>query len=105
MIAVIKTGGKQYKVEPGDKIKIEKIAGEAGKEIIFKEILLVEKSKKVEIGSPFVKGAEVSSKILSQGKAEKVIAFKYGPKTRRKTKKGFRQPFTEVEIIKIESGK
>ena len=105
MIAVIKTGGKQYKVEPGKKIKIEKIAGEAGKEITFKEVLLVEKSNKLEVGAPFVKGAEVQGKILSQGQAEKVIAFKYRSKTRRKTKNGFRQPFTEIEITKIEAGK
>jgi len=105
MIAVIKTGGKQYIVSPGKRIKIEKIAGDVGKEVAFKEVLLVEKAKKVEIGNPFVKGAEVQGKILSQGKAEKVIAFKYGPKTRRRTKKGFRQPYTEVEVMKIESGK
>ncbi len=105
MIAVIKTGGKQYLVSPGKKIEIEKIVGEAGKEVTFREVLLVEKSNKLEIGNPFVKGAEVSGKILSQGLAEKVVAFKYRSKTRRKTKKGFRQPFTEVEITKIEAGK
>lgn len=102
MLAIIKTGGKQYLVKPGDKIKIEKIDKKEGSEITFKEVLLVEKNKKVEIGTPLVKGAKVIGKILSQGKAKKVIIFKYKPKTRYKVKKGHRQPFTEVEILKIE---
>jgi large subunit ribosomal protein L21 len=101
MLAIIKTGGKQYLVEPKGKIKIEKIKGEQGKEISFKDVLLVEKNKKLEIGAPFVKGALVSGKILSQGKGKKVIAFKYKSKARRKTKKGHRQLFTEVEITGI----
>ncbi len=91
-------------VEPGKKIKIEKMEGEPGKEITFKEVLLLEKNRKTEIGSPLVKGAEVSGKILKQGKGDKVIAFKYRSKTRRKTKKGHRQMFTEVEITKINIG-
>lgn len=129
MLAVIKTGGKQYLVSPGQKIKIEKISASAplrgassfaplrgasedksagneskeSKEIVFNQVLLLEKNKKLEIGTPFVKGAKVIGKILSQGKGEKVIAFKYKSKTRRKTKKGHRQPFTEVEILKIET--
>jgi len=103
MLAIIKTGGKQYKVAPGDKIKIEKVAGEKGKEITFKEVLLVEKNRKLEIGAPFVKGAKVVAKILSQGKGKKVIVFKYKPKTRYKKKAGHRQLFTEVEITKIET--
>jgi len=103
MLAVIKTGGKQYLVEPGKKIKIEKIKGKEGKEVTFKEILLVEKNKKVEIGTPLVKGAKVIAKILSQGKRKKVVILKYKPKTRYKVKKGHRQPFTEVKITKIET--
>lgn len=102
MIAVIKTGGKQYKVSLGDKIKIEKIVGKEGKEISFKEVLLVEKNKKLEIGTPLVKGAKVIGKILSQGKDKKIIIFKYKPKTRYKKKQGHRQLFTEVEITNIE---
>ena len=117
MLVVIKTGGKQYLVSPGDIIKIEKISkpvsakAVAGKkivedkkesqEIIFDEVLLLEKNKKLEIGTPFVKGAKVVGKILKQGKGKKVIIFKYKPKKRYKVKKGHRQPFTEVEILKI----
>ena len=101
MLAVIKTGGKQYIVTPGQKIKIEKIEKKEGLEITFDKVLLLEKSKKVEIGTPFVKNAKVIGKILSQGKAKKVIVFKYKAKTRYKKKRGHRQPFTEVEIKTI----
>ena len=103
MIAVIKTGGKQYLVKPGDKIKIEKIDKKEGSEITFKEVLLVEKNRKLEIGTPLVKGAKVIGKILSQGKGKKVIIFKYKAKTRYKKKAGHRQLYTEVEILKIET--
>jgi len=111
MLAIIKTGGKQYLVKPGDKIKIEKIdkpasakatAGkERSQEIVFDEVLLLQKGNKLEIGTPLVKGAKVTGKILSHGKGKKVIIFKYKPKTRYKVKKGHRQPFTEIEIIKL----
>ena len=101
MLAVIKTGGKQYLVSPGQKIKIEKLEKKIGDEVIFDQILLLEKQKKVDIGTPFIPGAKVVGKILSQGKNKKVIIFKYKAKTRRRVKKGHRQPFTEVEIMKI----
>jgi len=103
MLAVIKTEGKQYLIEPGKKIKIEKIEAKEGKEITFKEVLLLEKNKKVEIGDPLVKGAKVIGKVLKQGKGKKLVVFKYKSKTRYKVKKGHRQPFTEVEIVKIEN--
>ncbi len=102
MFAVIKTGGKQYLVSPGDKIKIEKINKEEGEEVIFDNVLLLEKQRKLEIGTPKVKGAKVIGKVLKQEKGKKVIIFKYKPKKRYKVKKGHRQPFTEVEITKIE---
>jgi len=112
MLAVIKTGGKQYLVTPGQKIKIEKIdepasakdlvGKEKNQEITFDEVLLLQKGNKLEIGTPFVNGTKVTGKILKQGKAKKVIAFKYKAKKRYKVKKGHRQPFTEVEITKIE---
>jgi large subunit ribosomal protein L21 len=103
MLAIIKTGGKQYLVSPGQKIKIEKIAKKEGSEISFPEVLLLEKGKKIEIGTPLIKGVKVIGKIVRQGKAKKVIIFKYKAKKRYKVKKGHRQPFTEIEIIKIES--
>ena len=103
MLAVIKTGGKQYLISPGDKIKIEKITKKEGSEISFPEVLLLEKNKKIEIGTPLIKGVKVIGKIVRHGKTKKVIVFKYKAKKREKTKRGHRQPFTEVEIIKIES--
>ncbi len=112
-IAVIKTGGKQYLVSPGQKIKIEKLDPEgkpsasygAGKkessEITFNEVLLLEKNNRVEIGAPFVKDAKVVAKILSHGKGKKVIIFKYKPKKRYKKKAGHRQHYTEIKIDSI----
>jgi len=102
MLAIIKTGGKQYLVSPGQKIKIEKIEKKEGAEITFSDVLLVEKNKKTEIGIPRVAGAKVLGKVISQGRGKKVIAFKYHPKTRYRRKKGHRQAFTEVEITQIE---
>lgn len=101
MLAVIKTGGKQYLVSPGDKIKIEKINKKEGQETTFKEVLLLQKSRKLEIGNPLVKGAKVLAKIIKQDKYKKVIIFRYRASKRYKVKKGHRQPFTEVEITKI----
>ena len=101
MLAVIKAGGKQYIVSPGQKIKIEKLDKKEDSEVTFDSVLLLEKGKKVEIGAPLVEGAKVIGKVLSQGKAKKVIVFKYKSKKRYKRKKGHRQPFTEVEITKI----
>jgi len=103
MLAIIKTGGKQYLVSPGQKIKIEKLDDNEGKEVVFDQVLLLEKDGKVEIGAPSVDGAKVTGKILRQGKAKKVIVFKYKSKKRYKRKKGHRQPFSEVEILKIET--
>ena len=103
MLAVIKTGGKQYLVSPGQKIKVEKINKKEGAEITFDQVLLLEKNKKTDIGCPLIKGAKVAAKVLRQGKGKKVIIFKYKPKKRYKVKKGHRQLFTEVEILKIEA--
>lgn len=100
-LAIIRTGGKQYLVEPGKKIKVEKIESEEGSEVAFEDVLLLEKGKKVEVGKPLVKGAKVMGKVLKQDKNKKVIIFKYKPKTRYKKKAGHRQPYTEVEITKI----
>lgn len=101
MLAIIKTGGKQYLVSPGQKIKIEKIKGEEGQEIVLDKVLLLEKNKKIQIGKPLVTGAKVTAKIVKEGKAKKIIIFKYKAKKRYKVKKGHRQPFTLVEIKQI----
>lgn len=100
-LAVIKTGGKQYIVSPGVKIKVEKLDKKEGGEVVFNEVLLLEKQRKLEIGAPFIKGVKVIGKVLKQGKGKKVIVFKYKSKKRYKVKKGHRQSFTEVEIMTI----
>jgi large subunit ribosomal protein L21 len=100
MLAIIKTGGKQYIVKPGDKLKIEKLDKKEGEAFSFSDVLLVEKSNKVEIGTPLVK-AEVQAKVLSHGKGDKIIVFKYKPKKRESKKIGHRQPYTEIEITGI----
>jgi len=102
MLAVIKTGAKQYIVSPGTTIKIEKIIGEEHQEITFDEVLLLEDDGKIQIGTPFVEKAKVIGKILEQGRGVKLVVFKYKPKKRYRKKKGHRQLFTQVEILKIE---
>jgi large subunit ribosomal protein L21 len=101
MLAVIKTGGKQYLVEKGSKVKIEKLEGEVGEKIIFSEVLFRGNEKKVEVGTPFLKSVTVEGKILKQGKGKKVTGVKHKAKKRYKVKFGHRQMFTEVEITKI----
>lgn len=95
--AVIQTGGKQYKVAEGDTVLVEKLDQEAGSEVIFDQVLLVDD----KIGTPTVPGAKVTAKILEQGRGDKKIVFKYASKTRYKKKKGHRQPYTKVEILSI----
>lgn len=101
MLAVIKTGGKQYIVTPGQKIKIEKLDKKAGDEVVFDDVFLVEKSNKLDIGLPKVTDIKVTGKVLEQGKHKKIIVFKFKTKKRYKKKQGHRQPYTEVEITKI----
>jgi large subunit ribosomal protein L21 len=100
MLAIIKTGGKQYIVHPGDKLKVEKLEKTEGKDFAFSDVLLVEKNDKVEIGTPLVK-AEVLAKVLNHGKGDKIIVYKYKAKKRESRKIGHRQPYTEIEIIGI----
>jgi len=102
-LAVIRTGGKQYLVSPGEKIKIEKLNEKEGSEVIFNEVLLLSKGNQIEIGNPLVEGAKVRGKVLVQSRNKKTTTLKYKAKTRYKIKKGHRQPFTEIEITKIES--
>lgn len=101
-LAVIQTGGKQYLVSPGQKIKIEKLNKKEGEEVVFDRVLLLKTEKEIKIGKPFVEGAKVKGKILSQGKGKKIVIFKHRPRSSYKVKKGHRQLFTEVEILKIE---
>ena len=98
--AIIKTGGKQYKVAEGDRLRIEKILHE-NDEIAFDQVLLVANGDNVWIGKPLVADAKVEAKVLEDGKAKKKLVFRYKAKTRYKKKKGHRQPYTQVLITKI----
>lgn len=102
MFAVIRTGSKQYLVQPGDKIKVELLDVKEGKEIVLSEVLLCDNSGDVAIGTPLVDGAKVKARVIGTVKGEKLIIFKYKPKKRYKRKIGHRQQFTELEIISIE---
>jgi large subunit ribosomal protein L21 len=101
MLAIIKTGGKQYKVKAGDRIKIEKLEGKAGEKIVFSEVLFSGDEKNVKIGNPLIKEAKVEGKILKTAKEKKVVGIKFKAKKRYKVKFGHRQTMTEVEIIEI----
>ena len=101
MFAVIETGGKQYRVAPGQKLKIEKLESPAGDSLAFDKVLLVADGENVKIGAPYVADAKVEAKVVQQGHAKTVIVFKYSSKTRYRKKKGHRQKFTEVEITGI----
>lgn len=101
MYAVIKTGGKQYKVQEGDVIYIEKLNVAEDAEVTFDEVLCVGKDDGVVVGSPIVSGATVTAKAVKNGKGKKVTVFKYKPKKDSKTKIGHRQPYTKVQIEAI----
>ena len=101
MLAVIETGGKQYLVEPGKRINIEKVEKKEGEEVEFSKVLLIEKDGELKIGNPYVEGVKVIGKVIKQGKQKKIVVLKYKRKTRYKVKKGHRQPFTRVEILRI----
>jgi large subunit ribosomal protein L21 len=101
MYAVVKTGGKQYKVKEGDIIRIEKVAGEAGETIELKEVLLIANSQEIKIGQPLVPNAKVVGDIIRHGKAKKIIVFKAKRRKGYRKKQGHRQMFTSVKINKI----
>ena len=96
---IIQTGGKQYKISSGQKLKVEKLETKDGDSVIFDKVLLVADGENVKIGAPYVEGAKVEAKILKQGRDKKKIVFKYHSKTRYRKKKGHRQSFTEVEVL------
>ena len=102
MHAVIKTGGKQYIVKPGDIIDIEKISGEPGEEVNFEEVLLVSADgEDVKVGSPVVESAKVEGRIIRQKKGEKIVVFKFKRRKGYRRKAGHRQSLTSVEITNI----
>jgi large subunit ribosomal protein L21 len=103
MYAVIETGGKQYRVQEGDTIYIEKLSIDEGEAVTFDKIAALGKDDGFVVGAPYVDGAKVSAKVLKNGKAKKVIVYKYKAKKNYHSKKGHRQPYTKVQIEKIEA--
>ena len=100
MYAIIATGGKQYKVAEGDTIRVEKLGVEAGETVTFDQVLFVG-GDDVKVGSPVVEGATVTGTAVGDGRAKKVIVYRYKPKTGYHKKNGHRQAYTEVKIEKI----
>ena len=101
MFAVIKTGGKQFRVQQGDVIFVEKIDAQADEAVTFDEVLLVGEGENTKIGTPVVEGAKVEGKVLGQVKAKKIVVYKYKSKKNERKKQGHRQPYTKVEITAI----
>lgn len=103
MYAIIKTGGKQYRVSKGDVLSIEKLTVDEGQEVIFEEVLCVGQGEQMNFGAPFVAGAKVTAKVVEHGKGEKILVFKYKAKSNYRRRQGHRQPFTKVVIENIEA--
>ncbi len=103
--AIIETGGKQYRVSERTRLNVERLEASEGSEVRFDKVLLVSDGGEVSVGTPYVTGAVVTGTVLREGRGKKEIVFKYHSKTRRRKKKGHRQYFTEVEIVRLEAKK
>lgn len=101
MYAIIATGGKQYKVEEGSELIVEKLEAQEGDSVTFDQVLLVNKDGQVLVGNPTVPGATVTAQVKEHGKGKKIIVFKYKPKKNYRRKRGHRQPYTKVVITSI----
>jgi large subunit ribosomal protein L21 len=101
MYAVIKTGGKQYRVAAGDKLKVEKLVGEVGSDITIDQVLMVADGDNVTIGAPVIAGASVTAKVVSHGRGDKVLIFKMRRRKHYRKTQGHRQDFTEIQIENI----
>ena len=101
MYAIIESCGRQYKVSEGDVVFFEKLDVEEGKKVSFDNVVLVSDGKKVDVGTPYVKGVKVEGKVVSNGKGKKIIVYKYKPKKNYRRTQGHRQPFSKVEITSI----
>jgi large subunit ribosomal protein L21 len=103
MYAVIKTGGKQYRVSPGEEVKLEKLPGEIGDPIAFDKVMIVSDGEDVQIGKPYLENTSVVGRVMRHGKRRKIIVFKYKRRKNYRKKRGHRQLFSMVKIEGIES--
>ena len=103
MYAIVKTGGKQYKVSEGDVLFIEKLEAEAGQSVVFDQVLAVLDGDKATFGAPTVEGASVDATVVKNGKGKKIRIFKYTPKKGYRKRQGHRQPYTKVQIGAIKA--
>jgi len=103
MYAIIETGGKQYRVQEGDVLYIEKLEVEADSTVSFDNVVAVTKNDSLVVGAPYVSGATVTAKAIKNGKAKKITVFTYKPKKDSKRKLGHRQPYTKVQIESIKA--
>ena len=103
--AIVQTGGKQYRVQQGDTVRVESLAGDEGDTIELDEVLMVSQDGNVLLGTPTVPGAMVSAEVVGKGKGEKIIVFKYKAKTRYRRKNGHRQPYTDLKVTGIKIDK
>jgi large subunit ribosomal protein L21 len=101
MYAVVSTGGKQYKVQEGETLSVEKLPGEEGSQVAFDRVLMYSNDENVTVGKPVIENAVVSAHIIEQGKAKKILVFKYKRRKRFRRKQGHRQAFTKVKIDSI----
>lgn len=101
MYAVIDACGRQYKVAEGDLVFVEKLEAKEGDKVTFDQVLLVSDNGKAKVGNPTIKGAKVEATVVKQGKAKKIVVFKYKAKKNERKKQGHRQPYTKVEITSI----
>ena len=104
MYAIIESCGKQYKVAEGEVVFFEKLDAEEGKKVSFDKVVLVSEDGKVQVGAPYVKGVKVEGKVVAHGKAKKILVYKMKPKKNYRRMQGHRQPYTKVEITKINLG-
>ncbi|NLK51488.1 MAG: 50S ribosomal protein L21 [Syntrophomonadaceae bacterium] len=102
MYAIIETGGKQYRVQEGDVLKVEKLDVAEGEKVELDKVLALQKNEDLIVGSPLIAGAKVVAQVLEQGRGKKIIVFKYKSKKNYRRKQGHRQPYTQLRIEKIE---
>jgi large subunit ribosomal protein L21 len=104
VFAIVETGGKQYKVSKGTVLRVEKLDAAVGDEVVFDKVLAVDFDGDLKVGKPYIPGAQVTAKVLNQGKAKKILVFKYKPKKNYRRRRGHRQLFTEVMVEEISLG-